>query len=78
MTVTATLSDGMKWGSMPAGWVKVDDVTATYAIALVGTSCTEVEPVAPSVKEAVCTGGVLVPPTFELAQTDRITYTVNR
>ena len=36
VTVTAELSDGMKWGSMPAGWVKVDDVTATYASLLLG------------------------------------------
>ena len=32
---------------------------------------------APSVTEAVCTGGVLVPPTLSWRTTDRITYTVD-
>ena len=41
---------------------------------LAAASCDEVTPAAPAVTEAVCAGGVLVPPSIVLATTDDITY----
>ncbi len=74
MTVTATLSDGFEWGTLPDGWDEVDLVTATYTVTLTGTSCAEVTPVLPTVTQAVCRSGLLEDPTLELATTDGITY----
>ena len=62
---------------MPPGWTRVDNVTATYTVELTGTTCDEVTPVAPSLTQAVCRNGVLVPPTLTLAETDGITYTAD-
>ena len=74
VTVTATLSDGFEWGTLPDGWDEVDLVTATYTVTLTGTSCAEVTPVLPTVTQAVCRSGSLEDPTLELATTDGITY----
>ena len=74
VTITATLSDGFEWGTLPAGWDEVDLVTATYAVTLTATSCAEVTPVLPTVTQAVCRSGLLEDPTLELATTDGITY----
>ena len=32
VTVTATLADGLKWGTMPPGWTQVDLTTATFTV----------------------------------------------
>ncbi len=79
MTVTATLSaELVEWGQMPEGWTRVDNLTATYAVELTGTTCDEVTPVAPSFTQAVCRNGELVPPTLTLPTTDGITYTADK
>ena len=36
VTVTAVLSDGFAWGTIPVGWTQVDAVTATFAADLAG------------------------------------------
>ena len=74
VTVTALLADGYEWGQLATGWIEVDPQHATYAVALAAASCDEVTPAAPAVTEAVCAGGVLVPPSIVLATTDNITY----
>ena len=56
VTVTATLEDGFGWGTVDEPWMRVDDVTATLTVTLVGTSCDERVPAAPTVTQAVCAG----------------------
>ena len=36
VTVTATLADGLEWGTMPPGWTYVDATTATFTVELIG------------------------------------------
>ena len=36
VTVTATLADGLAWGTMPSGWTRSTPTTATFAVELVG------------------------------------------
>ena len=74
VTVTATLAVGFNWGPMPTGWTQVNKTTARFQVALTAARCDEVTPAAPSVTEAVCRGGVLVPPTLTYVETDHITY----
>ena len=76
VTVTATLADGFRWGTVTAPWTWVNVTTATWTETLTAATCAQVAPVAPTVTQAVCAGGVLSPPTLALATTDRITYTV--
>ena len=61
MTVTATLADGLAWGTLPAGWIEVNPTTATFAVSWSAASCEEVTPVGPTVTRRVCRGGVLAP-----------------
>ena len=61
VTVTATLSDGLKWGTIAAAVDEVDTTTATFTVTLTAASCDEVTPVAPTVTQAVCRNGVFVP-----------------
>ncbi len=78
VTVTATLSaELVEWGQMPEGWTRVDNLTATYVVELIGTTCDEVTPVAPTNHAAQCVDGALTPPTLTLAETDGITYTAD-
>ena len=72
--VTATLGDGLNWGTMPPGWVQTSLTTAVYVVQLPAGSCTEAIPVPPGVNEAVCPGGELHPPTLTPVETDGITY----
>ena len=74
VTVTASLAAGFSWGQMPDGWTQVDLVTATFTVNLVGTTCADVTPVAPSVTPAVCTGGSTTTHSITPAVTDGITY----
>ena len=76
VTVTATLADGFRWGTVTAPWTRVNDTTARWTVTLTAATCAEVTPVAPTVTQAMCAGGVLSPPTLALATTDKITYTV--
>ena len=62
---------------MPDGWTQVDLVTATFTVNLVGTTCDDVTPVAPSVTPAVCTGGSTTTHSITPAVTDGITYTLS-
>ncbi|MGN6031112.1 MAG: hypothetical protein ACTHQE_05550 [Thermomicrobiales bacterium] len=75
-TVTATLTDGHSWGTLPTGWTKVNATTATYSGTVELNPCTLVVPQNPSVTEAVCTGGQLTAPSVIPATTAGITYTV--
>src|SRR5699024_7706069 len=75
--VTATLQDGYEWGSMPTGWTKVDDATATYTVELDNVECTENTPVNPLVQSAVCTDGALTDPTITPAENDGMIYTMD-
>ena len=78
VTVTATLADGLAWGQMPAGWTRGQSpTTATFTVELVGTTCDEVTPVAPTNHAAQCVDGALTPPTLTLAETDGISYSVD-
>ena len=76
MTVTAKLADGFAWGQLPP-WVQDNPTTATFAVDLVGTTCDEVTPVAPTNHAAQCVDGALTPPTLTLAETDGISYSVD-
>ena len=65
VTVTATLGAGLAWARpLPAGWVEVNPTTATFAVTLTAASCEPVEPVAPTVSQAACVGGVVTEPTI--------------
>jgi hypothetical protein len=80
VTVTATLADGFAWTTpAPDGWTypSGDRVTATFTTLIVGTTCEEVTPVAPTNHSAVCTDGTLTDPTLTLPLTDGITYGVD-
>ena len=77
VTVTATLSDGLEWGELPDDWTEASPTEATFAVELVGTTCDEVTPVAPTNHDAECVGGALTPPTLTLAETDEISYNVD-
>ena len=77
MTVTATLSNGLEWGTMPPAVDVCRPTTATFTVTLNAASCTAVTPVAPTVTQAICRNGVLEPPTLELPTTDGITYTAD-
>ena len=48
VTVTATLSDGFGVGAAPDDWTEESPTEATFTVELVGTSCDEVTPVAPT------------------------------
>ena len=76
VVVTASIDDGFEWGPMGTGWVRVDATTATFAVTLAGTSCSEVRPVAPAVTQAVCAAGVVTAPLLVLPVTDGIVYSV--
>ena len=79
MTVTATVADGFGWGQLPDGWTQVDPATATWTVTLPAeSSCEQVTPVAPTVTQAVCVGGVVTAPTLTLATTTAITYAAIR
>ena len=77
VTVTATLSDGLAWGELPDDWTGQSPTTATFTAGLVGTTCDEVTPVAPTNHAAQCVDGAVTPPTLTLAETDGITYSVD-
>ncbi len=72
--VTATLDAGFNWGPLPAGWTQTSKTTARFPVTLTAARCDVVTPVAPRVNQAVCRGGVLVPPTLTYVETDHITY----
>ncbi len=76
VTVTAVVLDGFAWGEVSNGWTIVDDETATYDVTLVGTTCDEVRPVAPTVTQSVCANGTVSAPSIEAAITDGINYTI--
>ncbi len=77
VTVTATLVDGYEWGDLPEGWEGADTATATLEVTLIGTTCDEVTPVAPTVEAAVCVNGAVTAPTLTLATTDGVTYSAD-
>ncbi|MCF4123253.1 hypothetical protein L1785_19985, partial [Antribacter sp. KLBMP9083] len=77
VTVTATLSAGFAWGTLPAGWVEVSPTVATFSVTFDDVECKEVVPVNPTVTQAACPAGELIAPTLTLpANTEAITYTV--
>ena len=77
MTVTATLADGFGVGAGAAGVDGGSTDEATFTVELVGTTCDEVTPVAPTNHDAQCVDGALIPPTLTLAETDGISYSVD-
>ena len=77
VTVTATLTDGLAWGELPDDWTEESPTEATFTVELVGTTCDEVTPVAPTNHAAQCVDGALTPPTLTLAETDGISYSVD-
>ncbi len=79
VTVTATLTgDGVRWPTTPpAGWTFKDAQTATFEMTFAPVACTLVPPVTPVVGHATCTGGVVVPATVTLPDTEGVTYTMD-
>lgn len=75
--VTATLSDNQAWGQMPEGWTRTSDTVATFIGTVDLNPCDPVIPVAPSVTDAVCTGGALIDPIVTAANTNGITYRID-
>ena len=75
--VTATLADGYEWGTIGGDWQRVDATTATLELTLPAAGCDEVTPVAPSLHQAECAGGVVTVPTLTLMETQGITYAVD-
>ena len=73
--VTATLSDGLKWGTISSPWTYVNPTTATFAVTLNAASCERGDAGGADGDAGGVSGGVLVPPTLTLAETDGITYT---
>ncbi|MGC4108739.1 MAG: hypothetical protein QM753_20645 [Thermomicrobiales bacterium] len=71
VTVIATVTDGYAWGTLPTGWTKVDDATATFTVQLDDIKCTPVSPVAPSVSQVDCAHASITLPT-----TPGIVYTM--
>ena len=61
--------------AIPAGWAIVDPGTATFAVTIPASPpCPEMTPVAPTVTEPQCIGGVLTAPMIVLAATEGLTY----
>ena len=78
VTVIATVEDGFSWAAtLPAGWTKVSNETATYTIDLDEVNCDPVLPAAPTVTQSVCTNGLLTNPTVTPATTVGVTYHVD-
>ena len=75
--VQALLQTGYAWSQMPAGWIETSGSVAEYHVLLKAGSCQVATPVAPSVTEAVCRGGVLLPPILKMSETQGITYTAS-
>ena len=59
---------------MTEGWAEQTLTTATFTVELVGTSCAERLPVAPTVTQAACVTGFVRPPTLTYVPTDGISY----
>ncbi len=75
VTVTATLSAGGAWpGSMPTGWTRTTDTTATFTVKFDTAACTPVSPVQPVVTQATCSNGVVTTPTIDLVVTSGVFY----
>ena len=77
VTVTATLADGFEWGQMPAGWMQVDLVTASFTVSLVGTICAVVTPVGADGEAGGVRRRGRDAHTITSAPTDGITYTLS-
>ena len=75
--VRALLQTGYAWSQMPDGWIETSGSVAEYHVLLKAGSCQVATPVAPSVTEAVCRGGVLLPPILKMSETQGITYTAS-
>ena len=73
----AALQTGYAWSQMPDGWLETSGSVAEYQVLLKAGSCQVATPVAPSVTEAVCRGGVLLPPILKMSETQGITYTAS-
>ena len=58
VTVTATLAaTGVAWGTLPQGWTRTGNTTATFPLTAIAGSCTTINPAAPSVTPAQCVAG---------------------
>ena len=65
VVVTATQAAGYRWPvSMPTGWTRTSDTTATYSVTFANVACTPVTPQNPAVVQATCTNGVVTTPTI--------------
>ena len=79
VSVTATLADGYGWGQLGTGWLPAANAASKmFTVILPAASCAVVTPVAPTVVDAVCRGGVASVPTLTLPTTDKITYSVDK
>ena len=73
-TITATIGNGSKWGTLAAGWTKNSPTKATFSGTLELNNCVGVDLVAPSVTDGVCEGGSYTPPSVVGVATAGVTY----
>lgn len=78
ITATATITaDGIAWGELPDGWTATaDPAVISYVGTYTEAPCAPVVPANPVVEQAVCTGGELTPPTIQVFDNERMTYTL--
>ncbi|MGB3305180.1 MAG: hypothetical protein WBA63_03280 [Thermomicrobiales bacterium] len=73
-TITATIGNGSKWGTLATGWTKDSPTKATFSGTLDLNNCVGVDLVAPSVTDGVCEGGSYTAPTVSGVATAGVTY----
>ena len=79
VTVTATLrATGVAWPAptLPAGWTRTSDTTATFTVTFATATCTPVAPVNPNVVQAKCAAGVVTAPSVTPTPVAGISYVV--
>ena len=74
--VTATLdAAGVGWPpTLPPGWTRISDTTATTTVTFDAMACQLGTPTDPTVIQATCANGVVTEPTIVLPATTGITY----
>src|SRR5690606_9536911 len=76
--LVATVENDFGWPeTLPKGWKKVDDATATFLVELIDESCIEVALGEPGVTQANCIDGGLEAPSVTLPTTVGVVYSLD-
>ncbi len=79
VVVTATLNaTGVAWPpTLPTGWTRTGNTTATYTVNFASVTCKPVSPVNPTVTQATCTNGAVTSPIITLPVTTGLIYSTD-